>query len=179
MFDTCYEYRKINTRTKIEGSYEYKIHSYSFYGRSKKRYLVSVEEYEYFVFAVKFNLAERKECTDKYNALTHLFECPSVLGTITKILKELNDANPFTSFVFVGTNLPNEGKDNSKRYRIYALIVANLISLVNFNHYMNPKNSAYLLLNKHNLEEKLLSKIVNMFTLIYTDVDTSGIVLVS
>ncbi len=167
MFISSFPYQKINHITKVVGEDKLIEYVYSFRGKTGKRYLIIVEEYTYFIFIVKFCLQERKYHPDRFNVLTNLNECSRVITTIGKLITELYQKNPFASFGFIGSNLPEEEKSNTKRYRLYSLVVSQLISPVKFEHRRSNKHSAYLLINKDNQEPNLLSKIEEMFERIY------------
>lgn len=171
MFNRCYEFRSINVITKQEGGYEYKIHSYSFYGPLKNRYIVYVEEYAYSVFIVKFCLAKHKNRNDRYQLLTQFNRAPSIIWTVIKILQHAIRGNTLASFGFIGTHLPNEQKSETKRFNLYSLISATLASPVNYSHHHSKKISAYLLLNKHYNEPNLLEKVIKTFSEIYNEID--------
>lgn len=134
MFLSSFPYSKINHSTpKFIGEDKLIEHVYSFRGKTNKRYVVIIEEYPFFVFIVKFCLQERKYHNDRFNKLTNLNECSRVLTTIGLIMKEIYKQNPFASFGFIGTNLPSEDKENTKRFRLYSRVVSELISLSHLN----------------------------------------------
>lgn len=167
MFISSFDYTKLNHSKKHVDKDTYIEHVYSFRGKTNKRYLVFVEEYDYFVFIVKFCLQERKIYSDRFNHLTNLNEGSRVLTTIGKIMKEIYQRNPYSSFGFIGSNLPEEQKANTKRFKLYSKVVSQLISPIGFEHRKTEKHSAYLLINKDNHEENLLHKINSMFDRIY------------
>jgi hypothetical protein len=168
MFLSSYPFQKINhTPPKLIGQDKLIEHVYSFRGKTNKRYIAIVEEYDYYVFIVKFCLQERKYHPDRFNLLTNLNECSRVITTIVLIMKDVYTKNPYASFGFVGSNLPNEDKENTKRFRLYERVVRQIISPVAFEHRQSAKHSSYLLLNKDNPEHNLLSKIDKMFERIY------------
>lgn len=168
MFISSYDFSKINhTPTKQIGEYSLIEHTYTFRGKTNKRYIVTVEEYNFFMYIVKFCLQERKIHTDKFNQLTNLNECSRVLTTIGNLMKEIYQKNPYASFGFIGSNLPNEQKANTKRFRLYSKVVRQVISPVAFEHRQTTKHSAYLLINRDNHEIDLLNKIEVMFDTIY------------
>ena len=77
--------------------------------------------------------------------------------------------NPASSFGFIGSNSINEGKENTKRYRVYKTIINTKFGNETFEHYYNVKNSAYMLLRKTELAKNsdLIDKIENYFYLAY------------
>lgn len=167
MFVSGFPFSKLNFRNRKVGDDVIVEHAYSFRGKTGKRYIVIVEQYNYFMYIVKFCLQERKFYSDRFNHLTKLNECSRVLTTIGLIIKEIHKANPFASFGFIGSNLPEEGKENTKRFRLYKRVVNQVVSPVFFEHRISLKHSAYLLINRDNHEEDLLDKITSMFERIY------------
>ncbi|MFZ4056986.1 MAG: hypothetical protein ACOYKE_02555 [Ferruginibacter sp.] len=169
MFDLSsgYSFSKINFSKKTIGVDNYVEHNYSFRGKTGKRYIVIVEEYSYFIFIVKFCLQERKNYPDRFNQLSNFNECSRVLTTIGLIMKGILSKNPYASFGFLGSNLPDENKENTKRFRLYTKVITQVISPVLFEHRTWLKHSAYILLNKDNHEDDLMNKITLMFERIY------------
>lgn len=138
---------------------EHICHNYSFKGKSKKRYIVLAEQYDLSVFAVKFYLQEHKFCEHKYRRLSHLNECSRVITTVGNIIKEIISKEPFASFVFIGANSFNESKTETKRFKLYSKVIANLVSPVLFEHHFSIKLSSYFMINRHMDEPDLLKKI--------------------
>jgi hypothetical protein len=167
MFISFYVFSKLNFVTKKIGDDVLIEHTYAFRGKTGKRYIVTVEQYDYSIHIIKFCLQERKIYSDRFNQLTHLNECSRVLTTIGEIMKHVLKKNPFASFGFVGTNLPVEEKNNTKRFKLYRRVVSQIISPVAFEHKYSQRHSAYLLLNRNNQEIDLLNKVTVMFERIY------------
>ena len=167
MFISSFTYSKINHSQKYIGGDKYIEHVYSFKGKTNKKYLVIVEEYAYFVFVVKFCTYDRKNHPDRFNSLTNINECSRILTTIGYIMKEMVQNNPYASFGFIGSPLPGESNQNTKRYRLYSNVVSQLISPILFEQKSLIQKSAYLLLNRDNHEPDLQKKIEEMFNRIY------------
>lgn len=167
MFISSFPYSKINHSVKLIGSDKYVEHVYSFRGKSRKRYLVIVEEYDFHVFVVKFCLQERKIYSDRFTQLSNLNECSKVLTTVGYIMRDVQKKNPFASFGFLGSPLPEESKTNTKRFKLYSKVVSQLISPIIFEHHISLKHSGYLLINRDNEEPELLDKIIEMFDRLY------------
>ena len=91
----------------------------------------------------------------------------SWLKSIGYIMRDIYKKNPYASFGFIGSNLPNEEKENTKRFRLYSKVVSQVISPIAFEHRLSLKHSAYLLINRDNHEADLLNKINLMFDRIY------------
>lgn len=167
MFDNPYRVAKINHSVKSVGEDKLIEYTYSFRGKSGKRYIVIVEQYSYYVFVVKFCLQDRKYHPDRFNQITKLNECGRILSTMGFLMKEMYNNNPYASFGFIGSNSKGESKENTKRFKIYSSVVQQLISPVIFYHRKSLKNSAYLLINKNNPEPELFLKVNEMFDRIY------------
>jgi hypothetical protein len=169
MFVSSFEFSKLNsTVPKAIGQYKLIEHIYAFRGKTRKRYIVIVEEYDYCVYVVKFYLQERKVHKDRFQQLTYLNECSRVLTTVGKIMLEIYNSNPYASFGFIGMNGVHEAKANTKRFKLYSRVVSQLISPVAFEHRVTAKHSAYLLLSRDNQTVGLMEKIEVMFADIYS-----------
>jgi hypothetical protein len=168
MFISSFSFSKINrSLPKKLGQFQLIEHVFHFRGNSGKRYIVVVEEYDYSVYIVKFYLQEKKRYPDRFNQLSGLNECSRVLTTVGQIIRHMYNLNPFASFGFIGSCLPGEKRQNTKRYRLYSNIVKQVISPVLFEHRESTEYSAYLLVNRDNQEQHLLEKIELMFNSIY------------
>lgn len=169
MFDSPFPFTKVTHQKKSLGGDSYIEHVYTFRNKDNKRYLVFVEQYDWNVFAVKFCTHERKNFTDRFNALSKRNECNRVLSTVGAVMREVIDKNPYASFGFIGSTLPGEAKNNTKRYRLYSRVVEQVISPVLFEHRKSANNSTYLMLNKDNMAQQpdLLVKIEAMFNSLY------------
>ncbi|MCG2612792.1 hypothetical protein LZZ85_00815 [Terrimonas sp. NA20] len=168
MFDAGYPFTKLNhSRPKPIGEYNVIEHTYAFRGKTGKRYIAIAEEYNYFTYIIKFCLQERKIHEDRFTRLSRLNECSRVLTTIGQIIKELYQKNPYASFGFIGSPLPEEAKENTKRFKLYSKVVRQVVSPVAFEHRESAKHSAYVLINRDNPEENLLKKMEKMFDKIY------------
>ncbi len=161
MFTDSFPYRYINHQ-HFKEPFNSIWHNYSFTGKSKKRYIVVAEEFNYNVFAVKFYLQEHKSCEHKYQKLTGLNECSRVITTVAKIIIEIINKNPYASFVFIGSNSVGEDLKDTKRFRLYSQIIQNLVSPLLFEHHYSIHYSAYIMINRHRSENNLLQLIEEM-----------------
>jgi len=82
---------------------------------------------------------------------------------------DIYKANPKASFGFIGANSENESTENTKRYRVYNRLVATKISNELFKHVEDRQTSAYMLVNRKELEEypDLIEKIERTFEELY------------
>ena len=60
--------------------------------------------------------------------------------------------NELSSFGFIGANMAGESVENTKRYRIYSRLAATYVSEGLFEHHINVRKSAYILVRKKALE---------------------------
>lgn len=141
------------------------VHVLKFRTRCGVSYVVNVEEYGQMVFALKFYRQSLAGHDLRFKLLSGNFDAAAVLSTCVNIIGDFLSKNPFASFAFVGAWSAGESSANSKRFRVYQKVVAALISPLQFEHHAYPKNSAYLLLNRHQLENDpdLQTKIEAMF----------------
>jgi hypothetical protein len=163
MFTSSFPFSKINSQHRTLSGRLYIEHNYSFRGKTNKRYIVILEQYEFSVFSVKFCIQEHKNFDDRFNRLTNLNECSRVISTVGMIMKSVLDKNPYASFAFVGSPLSSESEENTKRFRLYSKVVENLISPVVFEHKIAVSKSIYLMINRNNLEVNLIDKLTEMF----------------
>ena len=180
MFQDFFEFHKINYQNQVQESASFIKHSYAFYGKEvngkRKRYIVAVEQYSYNTYAVKFHLFEHRRYKHKYSILSHQFECSRVLTTVGRIMIEVLKENPFASFAFIGSPLPKEKPNNTKRFRVYSKVMRQVISTTQMEHYLSPNSSCYIILNRHNEEPDLLNKVITMFRSMYNlEISLEGI----
>lgn len=167
MFIQGFDFVKINSQVRhskgVSFPFSFKEHNFSFRDKTGKRYVVIVEEFEYYVFAVKFCLQDHKNYSDKFNRLTKLNQCSRILTTMGNIMKNIYANNPYASFGFKGSPSLGESENNTKRFKLYSNVIEQLISPVDFEHRSITSISAYLMLNRQNPETDLLNKIEIMF----------------
>ena len=137
--------------------------------KTNRTYLVRVERYPHDVYIVKFYPTNLSNSKDRYSILTNDKEPRRIVNTCINILMDIFSDNPASSFGFIGSNSINEGKENTKRYRVYKTIINTKFGNETFEHYYNVKNSAYMLLRKTELAKNsdLIDKIENYFYLAY------------
>jgi hypothetical protein len=124
---------------------------YDFRDSSNIRYMVEVEQYAYQVFVVKFYPKYLALYGDKkFQLLTNNNAAVSrIILTCIEIMLEILRKYPNASFGFLGARLVNEhSADNTKRFRLYSIVMASVFSPVNFEHHQYTKESCYLMLSK-------------------------------
>ena len=168
MFDSWYDFKYVQSIKSSDGI-PLKTHRYSFKTSKKLRFLVDVEEYDFQVFIIKFYLKSHLYSAKRFNLLTNDFDTPRKLRTCLQIMLSIYKKNPLASFGFIGAPIIdderhiNETRSNTKRYRIYSILVKSLFSDLHFTHAYNQKQSAYALINKDNLEPELFTKVQKLF----------------
>ncbi len=167
MFISSFPFKKINSQSRIIDNVHLVEHNYQFRGKSNKRYIVVCEQYDFNVYAVKFYAVDHKFCANKFKRLTGNSEGSRIITTVSKIMIELLKDNPFASFAFVGSPLLNEEQSNTKRFKLYAKVVGNLVGPIFFEQHFDESKSAYILLNKNNEDKFILDKIQALFSSIY------------
>ena len=137
--------------------------------KSKLTYMVRVERYEHNMYAVKFYQKNHRHSDRKYQLLSNTFEPRRILYTVMNIMVEILRKNPKASFGFIGANCENESTENTKRYRVYNRLVATKVSEDLFVHKEDVKTSAYMLVNRKELQEhpELIAKIERTFSELY------------
>lgn len=137
--------------------------------KSRLWYIVCVEEYRYDVFAVKFYPKKWQNSPNKYRLLTGTNEPRKIINTCINVMISIFNKDKRASFGFVGANCINEGARETKRFRVYSVIVATYFSDRFFYHKENKEKSAYLLINNSVYKETpdLVKKIEQFFVTLY------------
>lgn len=169
MFDQPYEFKYKNKRERKEGGKYICIdYVFTFRALDGQVYVVNVEEYNpHHVFVIKFHQKSHQNSKNKYSILTNTHDASRKIATCIEIMLSFYQENPYSSFGFAGANLIGESKENTKRFRVYATVMANFFSPKHFEHYTFEKESCYLMLNRDNSEPDLLDKVEKMFREIY------------
>lgn len=167
MFDEGFSYRKVQ-RDKGRGKdvFEYK-HIFTFWGDSKKKYIVHAEEYDFHTIIIKFHLKCHNKLENRYKKVVNLNEGVKVLRTCVDIMIDLYKENPYRSFGFVAADRESEQnikEPNNQRFRVYRGIMARFFSPLKFVHLRETSNNIYLLINKDYQEPNLPEKIIKMFS---------------
>lgn len=117
--------------------------------KSKLVYIVEVEEYPHRVFAIKFYPKAFRLSKKRFNLLTNTFEPRRIIHTCINIMLELYTKYTDASFGFTAARCENEKqKENVKRFRVYALLMATYFSDKYFEHTENRMHNSYLMINR-------------------------------
>lgn len=176
MFDGCYTYKFITKQNPLPGDFYISKSIFSFEAE-KYRYIAEVEIYEHNMFVVKFFPKHLSESKFKFSIILNEEYAPKIIRTCINIMLEISSTNPLANFGFLGSNTIienfNESRYMTQRYRIYRQLMLNFFSEKSYYHIENQTNSAYLLLNKSNIDLKeLLINIQKMFISFYPELDS-------
>ena len=168
---TGYPYQyKTSMAGDVDAPYMKRRHLYEFVSpKSHETYMVWVEEYEDDFYAIKFHLRRDKKNKNKYAVMTGLKEALPVLNTCMTIMASVAQLNEYSSFGFIGANMDGESVENTKRYRVYSRLAATYVSEELFEHHINVKKSAYILVRKKALlrNPQLISDVNKKFLEMY------------
>ncbi|OAV63633.1 hypothetical protein Barb6_03633 [Bacteroidales bacterium Barb6] len=102
----------------------------------------------------------------KYNILTGLNEARMVINTCIAVMLEIDKTDTRSSFGFIGSNMPNEGINETKRFKLYKKIMLSHFSDDVFFHSQSKDKSAYIMARRTELEKNpnLISDIEQFFS---------------
>lgn len=138
---------------KISSSDHPKIGLKRFCFRDKRgyRYFVEAEIYEYNTCAIKFYVHAHKSSPLRYNLLTNHGDARKIIETCIQIGVDLYKEDDLISFCFIGAPSDGEfqdrGYNQTKRFRVYALISKFLLNPETFTHTEISESSFYILVN--------------------------------
>lgn len=165
-----YSYSQIPTKNLEESEHpKLKIQRFSFRDRKGYRYCVEAEQYEFNTYAIKFYVLKHASSPLRYNHLTNHKDARRIIETCLQIGVDLYKQNDLISFCFIGAPTKEEfdevGYNQTKRFRVYALISKFLLNPETFEHTEVAESSFYILVNKKAAQNtpKLFDKIRRMF----------------
>ncbi|EAY29306.1 hypothetical protein M23134_01360 [Microscilla marina ATCC 23134] len=155
MFDSFYKinYLGPNTSRASDKKHFKREHLFNFRDSNKVLYTISLEEFEYNTFELSFCLHKDINRKDRFNTLSGLYrgstKATKVIRTCVEAMLFFYKKDKNCSFMFIGASLAGEREENTKRFRIYSLLMKNLFPPYAFAHYERKDLSFYLLLNKN------------------------------
>ena len=164
----CFDYhfvQNLDAKNESNSILERKLYSFKSDKTSQVYHLI-VDVCKFNTYVVKFYLKNHRYSKRKYNILSNLNEPRNVLYTCLCILiREIYNINPKASFGFIASNLINESKNNTKRFRFYEKFISTFVGNKTFNHYKYEEFSAYILIPRLALSENsnLCNEIFSMF----------------
>lgn len=125
--------------------------------KSGKIYLVDVEVYEKHIYGIKFYLRSQAHLKSRYSYQTNDFEPRRIVLSCIYVMKHYHDTDERSSFAFVGANSEGEGVECTKRFRFYRRMMNTYFGRKTFEHLVDEKNSAYLMLRRCEVQRNNLS----------------------
>ena len=145
-----------------------------FFSTEGEKYIIEVEEYSQNIFIIKFFPKRLKDNSKRFNMLTGENKMGKIVATCIQLVLQLLKKNRTASFGFIGSHTYDgkrkyeESKACTKRFRIYRYAVYGLIGEEAFTHYMEERNSTYLLVNNiHDDVDQVREKANSMFDEIF------------
>jgi len=160
MFDvlTSYPYNKVGSHSKLTVHRKHVEHLNVYcFKTDQSKYLIEVEQYPQNIYILKFYKRSHKQSRERYNLLTNEGRCSRIIGTCFSIFLDIYRTNELVSFGFIGACTINpqtgekEGKDNTKRYRIYTRAMINYFGEETYTYFDEPGQSFYLAVSNKNL----------------------------
>jgi len=173
MFDNSFPFTKHFT-DKFQGAQYLKERTTYIFKTQKEKYHIEVEEYLFNIYVLKFFPARLKKHPRRFNVLTGENKMGKIVATCIQLILQILKKNPMANFGFLGSHtfdpkrFYEEGKECTKRFKIYRYAVYNLIGEEYFSHFMEEKNSTYLLINNKHEDVDLIKEQANiMFDTIF------------
>lgn len=126
-------------------------------GKTNRKYIAIVEQYNNNVYAIKFYPREYKGSKNRYSILTNDFEPRTIVNTIIQIMLVYARKNDNSSFLFIGSGTPDEGNVNTKRFRFYKRMVAEYFDSSVFTHKEIAERSLYIMMRNTEIEKGNIS----------------------
>lgn len=151
MFDSVYPVTKVSVSKGLPGEHHLRATIYRFESATKERYLIYVTEYPAKFHTIDFCRNAQKYSRKRFSELTGGHDAGRIIGTAVSLMNALlvSGLSDLVSFGFIGARMSKDEKGMiSQRFRIYRSIMKFMISPVEFNHFEDLVNDAYLILNR-------------------------------
>ncbi|TAF74222.1 MAG: hypothetical protein EAZ53_10200 [Bacteroidetes bacterium] len=166
MFDSSFSFSKSGIKSS-DSQYIRKIYLYKF-NTPKRTYICEVELYDLEIYIIKFYDRKDKNNPYRFSKLTGDGIATRIIRTCLNVLSSIHKSSPSASFGFIGINSIHESLDNTKRYKLYSKISANLFGIGTFEHVYSDRYSVYFFANKcHSELEKYVNSCKHLFEKIY------------
>lgn len=173
MFDHSFPFTKHFT-DKFQGGQYLKERTTYIFRTEREKYHIEVEEYLFNIFIMKFYPSRLKKHPRRFNILTGEHKMSHIVATCIQLILQILKKNPMASFGFLGSHTFDakrqfeESKECTKRFKVYRYAVYSLIGEEYFSHFMEERNSTYLLVNnKHEDVDLIREQADIMFDSIY------------
>lgn len=172
MFDNSYPFT-FRFRKVMKGPHLIARSTY-FFSTEGEKYMIECEEYSESIFIIKFFPKRLKDNSKRFNMLTGENKMGKIVATCIQLVLQLLKKNNKASFGFVGSHTYDarrqyiEDRSCTKRFKIYRYAVYSLIGEQAFTHFMEERNSTYLLINnKHDNVDEVKEKANRMFDAVF------------
>lgn len=173
MFDNPFPFTKHFTNKIKGGKHLCERTTYTF-NTTQEKYFIEVEKYNLNIYIIKFFPTRLKKHPRRFNILTGENKMGHIVATCIQLILQILKRDPMANFGFLGSQTFDpkrnyeESKVCTKRFIIYRYAVYSLIGEEYFSHFMEEKNSTYLLVNnKHENPESIKDSANIMFDEIY------------
>ncbi len=172
MFDSYLPFAQLTVHHEPDQSFHIRTFVFRIKANSVS-YLILLEEYIDNLFIVKFYPAKFKRHPDKYRLLSNDRVMQQVIGTALQIFVKQLGKNKKASLGFISSSSIigdfTEKQENNQRFRIYKQVMRNFFGQGTFTHFIDPNNSAYLMVNNLNPVDNFALNMQNGFRNLYPD----------
>lgn len=120
--------------------------------RTGRLYHVLVEHHPRGVLSVKFYARQHKGNPKRYALMTGDGEPMSIILTVIHVMLWYARRLPDSSFVFTGAPSDGESERNTKRFRVYRMVMERIFGGGTFVHFIEEEHSVYMLIRRTQTE---------------------------
>lgn len=156
-----YLYGYKGSHSETDGGLTFTRHTYSFKAQDNQRYIVWIDALGDHLYGVKFYQKNHEQSDDKFKILTQSGLPARKIGTCLRIMVDefVKKVDPLASFAFIGSPLIEESeKVETKRYRLYQLVMRRFFNPRNFNHFYHRPESIILIQNRRDTQNLSIKK---------------------
>lgn len=137
--------------------------------KSGRMFLVEVEVYTNHIYSIKFYPKNMATSRRRFTFRTEDREPRRIVLTCIQIMKLYLEQDSKGSFAFIGAHEENEPLKNNQRFRFYQRMMDTYIGHLNFVHFADTENSAYVIIRRSEYERGHIdeNKIMQFFDQIY------------
>jgi hypothetical protein len=165
MFDSVYDVTKVNVNRSLPNEGHLRRTLYRFKTKSGERYLIFVTEFSERFHTIDFCRTSQQYSKHQFTELTGKDDAIRIISTVVRQMITLLEEGyeEAVCFGFIGARSKNEKGKSSKRFRIYRMIMQNLVDRVKYIHLEDESLDAYVILNKNADSKKVLEIARNAF----------------
>ncbi len=166
MFDSVYTVTKVSSSSSLPNEDHISRTIYRFKTNDGERYLIFVTEFPERFHTIDFCRTSQQYSKHKFTELTGQSDAIRIISTVVKLMLGLLEAGyeDTVSFGFIGARMAQEDRGkSSKRFRIYRMIMQNLIDRVKYYHLEDVTLDAYVILNARAKPDKVLQVVRQAF----------------